>query len=671
MLVLMLLACDPAPDDSDWIDNDDTVFTADDSGGAVDTADSAEELWGITWNEACNPFSMAGDCLTPYPSVWYTVPADSPTGLRLALDNDAFLSPDGPLPLDLELFNQADGVSPVQPILINLGRDVHESFLSGWGEQGDTVQDGAPIQLLNAETGEALPILTEMDAANRDLEGYEGRHALIIRPMAPMDFGARYVVTLSSALTDTDGEAFSAPEPFVALRDGIRTSDPAIEALRPRYQSLLDTLDAAGQPREDLLLAWELQVASEDYARGPLLSMKEQALEGAAQIPYVIDSVEVDPDPNVAWLVKGRFTPMNFLLEDDTLSLDADFDAVPIEGGDSYDFTLTLPPQARTQGGLPLVLIGHGMFGTGEGMLDGRNARELLYPFAAELGLVMVATDWIGFSGGDLDLIISEVLGDLGRVQLITDRLAQGQINTMSLVERVAAGLGDDSAIARAVDQPLVDPERVYYYGISLGGIEGSTQLGISPRISRGVVAVPGAGWSNMIQRSTQFAPLEAIIDALYPDPLSQQLFIGAMQSFFDRADPAIFAPLIAASGPELVAAERKVVVIQEAIGDCQVPNIATDLLARAMGAQHLELATDPVWGLEVEAGPSLGPSLTQVRVPDLLEAYFPPDENTQPITDNGVHNAAVLQEATFYQVRHLMVEGEIIHPCEGSCDPD
>ena len=117
--------------------------------------------------------------------------------------------------------------------------------------------------------------------------------------------------------------------------------------------------------------------------------------------------------------------------------------------------------------------------------------------------------------------------------------------------------------------------------------------------------------------------------------------------------------------------APAKVVLLQEAIGDCQVPNMATDLLARAIGASHLEVATDPVFGLGTINGPTKAPVLTQFRVPDRLEEFMPPDENTIPVTDNGVHNDAVLTEVMFGQAGHLFEHGEIVHPCDEECDPD
>jgi hypothetical protein len=252
---------------------------------------------------------------------------------------------------------------------------------------------------------------------------------------------------------------------------------------------------------------------------------------------------------------------------------------------------------------------------------------------------------------------------------VVTDRLVQSHANNLALVELALGDLSLDPAFSTDHGEPLINPASVMYYGISLGGIQGAGQVALSSRISRGVLAVPGAGWSHLIQRSTQFDPLEVVIDALYPDPLTQSVLVAGVQTFFDWSDPAnlgrLYADPVAADDPE------KVVVLQEAIGDCQVANITTDLLARAIGASHLETATDPVFGLDTVPAPATGIVLTQIRVPEDLDAYFPPDENTTPVTDNGVHNSAVLRANIFEQIQVLFNTGEVIHPCDGPCDPE
>ncbi len=679
LAALALLACNPFTGETPWssptdptierpVDTD--VPDTDDTGDSGDTT----ELWDIEWDRDCNPLSTADECFLPFPSLYYTVEAETSTGLRLDYEIEDYYSPDGDLPVDPAMFDFADGASPVTAILVNFGVDVDDAFLSGWGDQEESVQPGAPLALIHAETGEAIPLLTEMDQNNRDDESYDGRHPLILRPLAPMEMGARYLVLLTDELTDSDGLSLESPDVFVALRDGVVTNDETVEGMRERYEELFEVAEDAGWARDDLLLAWDFQVASSEFVLGPIRSMRGQALEviESEGVAFTIDSVDVDPNENVAWLVKGTFTAPGFLTEDNALERDDEGGIVLRDEEDwvEADFTMVIPPQGKTEGSLPLIVIGHGLFGTGEWMLDSSTAESLTQPLAAELGAALIATNWIGLSGGDIELIVNEVITDMSNITVVTDRLVQSHVNTMALVELALDDLPEAEEIGRDVKTPLLDPERVYYYGISLGGIQGASQLSISPRITRAVLAVPGSGWSHMIQRSTQFDSLDAIIDLMYPDPMTQNLFIAALQSYFDFSDPANLGTMLNAD-PDYPDAETKLVVLHEAIGDCQVPNMATDLLSRALGASHLEYATDPVYGLDTIHGPTTEPSLVQIRVPENLEAYFPPDENTIPVTDNGVHNDAVLTEVMFGQAGHLFEHGEIVHPCDEECDPD
>ncbi len=667
------LACGCGEDDDKPADNDtgETSTLGDDTGSDADTGDSGE-VWDVPWEEGCNPLATGDDCLLPFPSLHFTQPDEStPTGLRLNYTSDKFRGPDGDLDFDLSIINIADGISPVSPMLVNFGVDIDPAFLSGRGEQAQTVEPGAPIALIHSATGDAVPVLTEMDQANRHLTDYADRHALIIRPLAPMEPGERYIVLLSSSLRDVDGKPLSSPPVFEALRDSIATDDPIIEEMRDRFESNFAVAEAAGWSRDELLLSWDFQVTSDAHLLGPARSIREQvmAITASASPAYTIDEVEVDPNESVAWLVRGTFTPPSFIDADNNLVLDGHEVVHQVDDDRAYEFTMVIPALARDRGGLSLVLVGHGLFGTGSSMLVGGTAEETFHPISNDLGAVLIATDWIGLSGGDMSLIISEILTDLSRIRVVTDRLVQSHANNLALVELALGDLSADPAFATDHGEPLIDPTSVMYYGISLGGIQGAGQVALSQRISRAVLAVPGAGWSHLIQRSTQFTPFEVVIDSLYPDPLTQSVLIAGVQTFFDWSDPAslarLYADPISADDPD------KVVILQEAIGDCQVANITTDLLARTMGVSHLEIATDPVFGLDTVSAPAGGLLLTQIRVPDDLDAFFPPDENTIPETDNGVHNSAVLRENIFDQIRELFISGEAIHPCDGPCDPE
>ncbi len=460
---IWLVACSDVEPTDTRSPADDTAATStsDDSGsGATDDTGSADTAEGVAidWDPSCNPLNVGNDCLTPFPSaVWFEEDEDSFTGLRLALDNSLFWSPDGELPLDLATFNLTDGVSPLSPLLVNFGVDVHEAFLSGSGEQEDTVQPGAPIALVHAETGEPVPVLTEMDQANRHDDSYDDRHALILRPLAPLDFEATYYAVLTTELTDADGASLPSSPVFEALRDGVITNDATIEASRSDHDAMFAALESAGWAREDLHLAWPIPVVSQHFALEPIRAMREAALADieASGVPYTIDEVEVDPSEHVAWRVKGTFSPPSFLGDDNRLVFDDDFTPVLQETREAYPFTLTVPAVARERGDLRVTLVGHGLFGTGEGMLTGSGA-DAFTPSANEMATVLVATDWIGLSGSDYELIVTEILAELENVRVVTDRLAQSHVNNLALVELVFADLMQDATFTVDHTQPLI-----------------------------------------------------------------------------------------------------------------------------------------------------------------------------------------------------------------------
>ena len=100
-------------------------------------------------------------------------------------------------------------------------------------------------------------------------------------------------------------------------------------------------------------------------------------------------------------------------------------------------------------------------------MIDSDGSEQVLHPMANEFNSVLVATDWVGLSSGDRDLIIAEVLENINRVRVVTDRLLQSHANNLALVELTLGPLLEDF-VEVSHDEPLLNPDVVHYYGISL-----------------------------------------------------------------------------------------------------------------------------------------------------------------------------------------------------------
>lgn len=619
--------------------------------------------------EGCNPLATSAICILPYPSLFFEVPdGDSPTGVRVHYPADAIPVPEGLPGFNMDPSNLADGVSPAGPILLHFGKDVHADHLTTVHELAESLAPDNPIALFNRETGNRVVFLSEMDQNRK--EDYPDRYALIVRPMEPMAMGRRHVMAITKDLTDASGAPFDPPPAFAALRDGIPTTHPAIEEVRGHFNGLFDFLEAQGYARKDLLMAWDFSVASRDFLLGSILSMRETTLNEVkgSGLDYTLTKVKDDPNEHLAKLVEGDFEVPTFLREDNTFEYDGDHHPIRRDENLSFPFTLLIPKKAKDrEGPLPLVVFGHGIFGTGRGYLSGWGA-DLIQPLAQENGAVIIATDWIGLSGGDQQLIINEVLPDLNRIGLVTDRLQQSLINNLTLTELALGNLSDDPQVKVGAGD-LIDPGKIYYYGVSLGGIQGTSFVAVSNRITRGVLAVPGSVWLNMIPRSTVWPPIKSVMDVTYPDPLVQQMGIAFIQTWFDHSDPINLTYLLF-DEPPVDAPSSRTVVFQESIGDSQVPNMCTEMLARARHVKLMSPSVHDVFGVEQATSPTTESVLVQYRL-DNWDDPAPPEINVPPSKDNGVHSDMVFLPHVLEQVSHFMSTGEVVQFCEGACDPD
>lgn len=607
-----------------------------------------------------------GVCAFPFPSFWTErADASSPTGARV--DLKVALIPETSPALDPAPYDLADGYSPVTPILVHFGFDIDTTSLAGLHSAERSLDPAARVMLVDLETGKRVLHFVEMDQ-NRSPD-YPDRYAFVVRPIEPMEMGHRHAVVFRKGIVDASGKEVSPTPAFAALRDGKKTDNDDVEGVREHMEELFTALAGMGVERSELLLAFDLHVASKDWLLGPVLSMREQGLEAIAkgEVGYAIETVTPDPNPDIAKIVLGTFEVPTFVDENERMVWDAAHRPVK-QPNRSYPFTMLVPKRSETDGPLPLVVLGHGIFGNGRSFLTSGGDGAAIQRLAQEFGAIVVATDWIGLSSDDLPRIGTEVAPDLNNIDLITDQLQQALINAIGLTKLALGPLKDDP-MAMTAPNPLVDTSRVYYWGASLGGIEGSSFISLSPDVQRAAFGVPGSAWSTMLTRSIVFTPVKTFIELDFPDPLDQVLLTTLAQARFDHSDPANVTRLMFKE-PLPDVPKGRLVMLQESIGDSQVPNLATDILVRAMGAKVLAPAFYELVGVETVQAPTTEPVVTQFRMQG-WDMPFPPETNNPPASDNDVHHDMNFLESAQSQIAALFLQGKIIQPCEGTCDPD
>jgi hypothetical protein len=390
--------------------------------------------------------------------------------------------------------------------------------------------------------------------------------------------------------------------------------------------------------------------------------------------------------------VRGSFQVPLFLTldpqqNDNSLGvLNLDPQGNPLQNGITQpDFTISIPCTALDQGG-PIshpLLLGHGLFGRGEGMVTG---------FSSGLGLDYIAgaTDWRGLSEPDLLWIAFYVIGfnvsQLDNFPALPDRLRQGMLNTLVLARMMKEGhFNVDPAFQTGAGAETGTfpgaGEEMFYYGISLGGIMGTMFAALSPDLERLNIDVGAMNFSLLLQRSTQFGVgggLPSFEDLLLgiglTDPMETLLGLGLIHEFWVRGEPAGYARHI--TSDPFPGTNAKKILMTVAWLDKQVSNQASEVLARTLGLVSGEGSVQQaLQGIPDSAGPQDSALVVyDTGYFDLFDPShqlnIPPLANLIPTQVCDPHSARVSIPASMDQLEaFLQPGGQVVNYCSGVCD--
>lgn len=684
--------------------------------GAAQAVASSFTAVALEAPDECEVLNDA-ECLLPYPSSRFLVPdATTATGLRLQIPARGLPHVNGealtPAPL-----NTVDGFSPTVQILMHFpqgvdlvasdasrllppgccGQPAGPPWIDTRTQDGRSLDADSPSVLLDADTGERILHWLELDGR---AAGNLARQALVMRPGQSLVPGHRYIVALRG-LTAADGASAVVAEPaFAALRDERPTAITAIESRRAAMAALFDTLTTNGIDRASLVLAFDFVVQSEDQLTRQMLSMRDQAYAYLADVeadpeavPFTVTKVEdhdCEAPGAVTWRdVKGTFRSPLFLTQSPdqpgAAELNVDADDLPVQNGfmDAV-FTVAIPCSllpAEAPAAHPIVL-GHGLFGTGESMTRGVPAGAgRVVPWTYLAG----ATDWRGLSSSDVGFVVNDVVG-VGQSQLnhfaaLPDRLRQGMLNTLVLAKMMKRGLfnRDTATFATPLGRPVfAGPDtEMYYYGISLGGIMGTWFSALTPDVERFGVDVPAINFSCLLQRSTQFSSYDQLLLGIgITDPMDAILGLGLLHELWVGGEPAGYARHIT-SDPLPGSGEAKRILMTPAWLDKQVSNQCTEIAARTLQLPNLAPGS-------LQRGlpgiPDLEGPLDSAYVMydsgafDIFDPahqpFIPPLSNLIPSGVCDPHGARPAIPAGIRQlVDFLRPDGQIENFCDGDCD--
>jgi hypothetical protein len=494
-----------------------------------------------------------------------------------------------------------------------------------------------------------------------------------------MGFDVHVAAVLTDSLLRSDGSSWRGPADFLTIRDG-KQPEGLSEAVFAHYSDLVRRLGEHGLDPDRIQLAWDFTTASEANLRAPLdrvlETMRAELPADPTHTPQTSTSLISDVDSGDVlasglWReVRASVELTHFLWADDPEDPDPDehdqgmflLDEQGLpqpRATDSAYFVVMVPESLREAeaGSAPVIVFGHGLFGAPQDYLSAGGDPSSVIALCNSMQAICIGGEWRGLTERDRADAVRATT-DLSRFPLLTDKLIQGVSNQVALARLMRTDFAEQPFLQAAGGGSLVDPNRSYYYGISLGGIAGGVFLANSEIVTSGVLHVPGAQWSVMLERSSNWTPLEGFLTATVPSAADRQLLYIATQFLWDPVDPINHVSGLA----------QKNVLLQIAVGDEQVRNLCAESLARSMQVPLIAPAVNAVFGLQSEETP-LGPGASG------LFQFHPgmplPPETNRPAPITGAHSAVRQYDEPREQTLvflHQGIEGTIIHPCDGPC---
>jgi len=617
-------------------------------GGDDDNSPRPEPEPEVAWpNLECDPL-VPDFCAFPFPNNVYTVPdAEAETGLRVNILDATLPTADDGGTSSLQGLLTSDGFSTGTALLAELPGATLEGLPTLLDLDASLATD-SPTILIEADTGERVPHFAELDASNPTV----AERTFMIRPVERLKDATRYIVAIRH-VQGPDGTLPPSPA-FAALVDGTSHPDPSVEQRRGLYADIFMRLEEAGIARDDLQLAWDFTTASKSNNTKYLVHMRDEALEAAGEDgpSYTIDEVEEDPEPALKYRLRGTMTaPLYLTQEKPGGRLVLGDDGLPEPNPDQptrdVPFTVLIPKSAEQE---PAALLEYG-----HGLLGSQDQVNGFAEHVDEYGYAMFGLNLIGMAEDDGVWIVSRLTnGEIAELTSMFERQHQGMLEYLLAMRMMSRGFAKDATYGQ-----YVNGDERYYHGISQGGIFGGTYMALSTDVQRGVLGVMGMSYNMLLNRSVDFSPFFTFMRLSYPDPRDQQLLLAMVQMFWDRTEPNGYVPYLREGG---LGTDPHEVLMRAAIGDHQVSTFGGQIMARSVGAKHLQSGQRDVFELETIDSATEGSAYVEYAfgLPDEPLCNVPMDACEDP------HGLVRKLDEAKGQMDAFLRTGEIVNLCPG-----
>jgi hypothetical protein len=402
-------------------------------------------------------------------------------------------------------------------------------------------------------------------------------------------------------LVDTDGNAIEPSAQFQKLLDGDTADDANLFYRQERFDALFSILEGEGVSRDQLVLAWDWNTASnEDGLHKYMLHMRDEAFasvpaEGPELTITNVEEFTPQEDENTAVRLTGTFEAPDYIVQEGALKkLNIGDDGLPEPVGTrTVEFYVNIPQSAIDGDPHDLIMFGHGLFGRGTRAWASFNSR-----IANQQNLIFYGTDLWGMAEAQEETDAFSIVTDLSNFPSIGDQLHQGLVNWLLLTRAMKNRFGSLPEVTNR--NVTVNSDEMLYSGISQGGIFGPTFVALSPEVQYGHAGVPGHTYAQLLHRSVDFEQFFSVMRESYPDPIEQLLGLHAIQLLWAQTDSVSYVRALSAE--PIDGSAGNAVLFAPAKGDFQVSVIQNEVLARTpdLGIALME-NYDPVDGRTVD----------------------------------------------------------------------
>jgi hypothetical protein len=607
----------------------------------------------------CNPLGFAG-CVLPWPSsIYLREDATSPNGVRLDLPLGALPSNIDGIEIDPAWMNRRTGFSPMSQILLAFPGGVDDTNLVFFDDIPASVTDASPTVIVDMTTGQRVEHFAEIDV--NEIDNLD-EQVMYLRPSVRLAGGTRYAVGIRKSLLGRNGPLPIAPG-FRAMLEDRASGHAALDRVRGGYPAIFAALDAAGVPRDDLVVAFDFITADDDALIEDPLAARDAAMAvvgDAENVTFTLGADEPEPGPGIARIV--RFDYVTPQIADATgagFLRDAN-GKVTVMGTTTAQGSIVIPTCATPATPAAIAIYGHGFFG---GLDESTSA--YIREFAATTCTVVIGGVWRGLSQDEVaDALLG--LSDLNRIPGFGDRAWQGMIDFMTLIKLTKGKLAREVLVddpTRPMPASIVDLDRMFFLGNSMGHILGSTLFAYDPTLQRAVLGVGGANWAVMFERSNNWAIYGLPLKGSYGGVMSSVILQQVVEMGLEHTDSGTIVQRIMAGG--VPGTPSKQWLLHMSMGDCAVPNLASEYQARSIGLPLLGPSVKTPHGFT----PTDGPLANAFVIMDEQPMPLPPISNEVFDYDNEAHENLRRRPATLQQIQRFVETGEIVNFCTGACD--